>query len=224
MRSDLQNITMKKMQLWLLAVSGSATILVSCQVRETSEDEKHFIEVIGEHEQVTPDAGYRLNLSYNGPMKQRAEFQSWADSVKKVFPEMMKVNDNIYMNYMPEQTGKPIKPEMYQVGITYMISVEDSAAYGQLTDDLLKHNIPFNLNMTGTFVNPQDRLKLQKQLLAKAVENAKAKLDFLKGSDDRTYEIISIEELDNMQPYGPEYYEYNRRMASRVRVKARLLD
>ena len=114
---------------------------------------------------------------------------------------------------------------MYQVGVTYIVNVADSATYDQLAKDLLKRNIPFSLNMMGTFIDPKKKLALQQTILAKALDNAKAKLDFLKGGrPGSTYEIVSIEEMDNLQPYGPDYYDFNRRLAARVKVKARLID
>ena len=58
-------------------------------------------------------------------------------------------------------------------------------------------------------------------MLQQALNDAKIKLSFLAGQD-RTYEIIGIEELDNTTPYGPEYYDFNRRKMARIRVKARL--
>jgi len=52
-----------------------------------------------------------------------------------------------------------------------------------------------------------------------ALNDAKAKRSFLAGLD-RSYEIMGTEELDNTTPYGPGYYDFNRRMVARVRVKA----
>lgn len=213
---------MKKMHLWLLALAGSATLLAGCGQRDLADDDDHYLEVIGEYDQVTPDAGYKLNLSYNGPMEMRQKFQTWVDSLQQELPTMVKTNDNIYLNYMPEQMGKRVTPNMYQVGVTYMVNVADSATYQRIADQLLKRNIPFSLNMMGTFIDPAQKAKLQQELLGKALENAKTKLDFLKGDTSRTYEIVSVEELDNVAPYGPEYYEFNRRMMARVKVKARL--
>ncbi|MBB6611744.1 SIMPL domain-containing protein [Pontibacter sp. Tf4] len=215
---------MKKMHLWLLVLAGSATLLAGCQQRDMDDDDERYLEVIGEYEQVTPDAGYKLNLSYNGPMELRQKFQKWVDSLQQELPTMVKTNDNIYLNYMPEQMGKRVTPNMYQVGVTYMVNVADSATYQRIADQLLKRNIPFSLNMMGTFIDPAKKAEIQQQMLGKAIENAKTKLNFLKGDGSQSYEIISIEELDNVAPYGPEYYEYNRRMLSRVKVRARLND
>jgi hypothetical protein len=105
-----------------------------------------------------------------------------------------------------------------------MLSVSDSATYTRMANDLLKRNIPFSLNMMGTFLEPEKRLAMQKAMLGKALENAKAELDFLKGDPDKTYEIVSIEEMDNIQPYGPDYYDFNRRMVARLKVRARLIN
>ncbi|HEY4650739.1 MAG TPA: SIMPL domain-containing protein [Pontibacter sp.] len=212
---------MKKMSLWVLALAGSATFSTGCQQQHTTDDER-YLEVIGEYDQATPDAGYKLNLSYNGPMEMRQKFQVWADSLQKELPGMVKTNDNIYLNYMPEQMGKRITKDMYQVGVTYLVNVADSATYQRIADDLLKRNVPFSLNMMGTFIDPAKKIAVQKEILAKALDNAKAKLDFLKADNNKTYEIVSIEELDNIQPYGPDYYDFNRRMVARVKVKARL--
>ena len=54
-----------------------------------------------------------------------------------------------------------------------------------------------------------------------ALNNAKAKRSFLAGLD-RAYEIIKTEELDNTTPYGPWYYDFNRKRVAQIRVKARL--
>jgi len=216
---------MKRLYTWALILFGSAAIVAGCQIRDNKTTEDNYLVVIGEYDEVTPDAGYRLTLSYNGPMSMRDKFQVWADSMRKVLPGMVKTNDNIYLNYMPEQMSKRPGSDMFQVGVTYMVNVADSAMYDQLTKDMLKRKIPFSLNMTGTFIEPSKKLALQQKILAKAVDNAKAKLDFLKdGRPGSTYEIVSIEELDNLQPYGPDYFDFNRRMAARVRVKARLTD
>lgn len=214
---------MRKTYLWLIALAGSATLLAGCQQRTTADDE-HYLEVIGEHEQVTPDAGYRLNLSYNGPMEMRQKFDVWIDSLQKELPGLVKTSDNIYLNYMPEQMGKRPTRDMYQVGVSYMVSVTDSATYNRLAQDLLKRNIPFGLNMMGTFISPDKKAALQQQMLGKAVDNAKSKLNFLKTDNNQAYEIVSIEELDNLPPFGHDYYEINRRMVKRVKVKARLIE
>jgi hypothetical protein len=214
---------MKKFVKGVLLILWSAVIVAGCEPM-AEKSESQYLEVIGEHDETTPDVGYRLNLSYNGPMQLREKFQMWADSVQKIFPGMVKTNDNIYINYIPEQMGKRIRPEMYQVGVTYMLSVSDSATYTRMANDLLKRNIPFSLNMMGTFIEPEKRLAMQKAMLGKALENAKAELDFLKGDPDKTYEIVSIEEMDNIQPYGPDYYDFNRRMVARLKVRARLIN
>lgn len=215
---------MRRIYTCVLVLLVSPILLVSCEQQENSKTEENYLEVIGEYDEVTSDAGYRLTLSYNGPMSMRAKFQAWADSVQKVLPGMVKTNDNIYINYMPEQMNKRPSSDMFQVGVTYIVNVSDSAAYDNLAKDMLKRNMPFSLNMTGTFMDPNKKLAFQQKLLSKAVDNAKAKLDFLKASLEKKYEIISIMELDNLQPYGPEYYDFNRRMGARVKVKARLLD
>lgn len=198
-----------------------AGMLAGCNSQATQENER-YLEVIGEHEQSVTDGGYRLNLSYNGPMSMRKKFDSWADSMQNKIPDMVKINDNIYINYMPEQMDKKITDNMFQVGVGYNLTVDDSTAYSRITQDLLKQNIPFSLNMTGAYIEPEKKLAIRKEMLQKAIDNAKAKLDFLKGDGAGTYEIIAIEELDNQMPYGPDYYDYNRRMATRVKVKARL--
>jgi len=209
---------LKKVGLLCLA----AGLLTACKMETEKDEEGRYLEVIGEYEQAIPDGGYRLNLSYNGPMSLRKKFDVWADSMQQVLPSMTKTNDNIYINYMPEQMGKKITDNMFQVGVGYNVLVNDSSTYNSIAKDLLRQNIPFSLNMTGAFIEPVKELGLQKELLKKAIENAKAKIDFLKGDSGSTYEIISIEELDNQPPYGPDYYDYNRRMATRVKVKARL--
>jgi hypothetical protein len=215
---------MKRLCCRVLVLFGGAAILSGCERREVYK-EAHYLEVIGEYDEVTPEAGYRLTLSYNGPMNMRNIFQAWADSVQKVLPGMVKTNDNIYINYMPEQKEKRPGSELFQVGVTYIVNVTDSATYEQLARDMLKRQIPFSLNMTGTFMEPAKKLALQQKILARALDNAKAKLDYLKGGrPGSTYEIVSIEELDNLQPYGPDYFDFNRRMAARVKVKARLKD
>ncbi|MFD2515101.1 SIMPL domain-containing protein [Pontibacter locisalis] len=212
---------MKKINSIGLVLILSVAAFAGCQVREREEANQDYLEVIGEYEQQTPEAGYRLNLSYNGPIEQREKFLKWADSVKQVVPSMVKMNEGIYLNYMPEQMGKKISRDMYQTSVTYLLTVSDSSLYSSLTEDLLERNIPFNLNVMGTFMEPEQKTKLQHQMLQKAMENARAKLDFMI-SDGREYEIIGIEELDNTTPYGPEYYDFNRRMVARVKVKASL--
>jgi len=211
---------MKKLHVWVLALVAGVGSLGSCQMRNEAEEES--LQVIGEHEQLVPEAGYRLNLSYFGPLSGRQRFMAWADSLQKVMPHMVLTNESMnIMNYMPEQMGQEqIKPGMFQSNVSYNILVPDSATYGRITRDALRHNFPFNVNVTGTFVDPGKRQELQRKLMQQALENAKAKLDFLSGG--RSYEIIGVEELDTNQPYGPEYYEFNRKMAARIKVKARL--
>ncbi len=212
---------MKKHTLLALSLATSISLLSSCDNRNTATEE-NYIEVIGEYEQPTPDAGYRLNLSYNGPISMRDKFQKWADSLQQKFPSMVKTNENIFMNYMPEQMGPKINKNMFQVGVSYILTVSDTAAYNQITRDALKRNFPFNVNVMGTFVEPGKRLAIQKEMMQKAIENAKSKIETLSGGTDRKYEIVVIEELDNTTPYGPEYYDFNRRMIARIKVKAQL--
>lgn len=212
---------MKRLFKNALLICLAAVFFSACDQKAVGEEER-YLQVIGEYEQAMPDGGFRLNLSYNGPMSLRKKFDTWADSMQKVLPGMVKTNDNIYINYMPEQMGKKITDDMFQVGVGYNLTVADSTTYSQITKDLLRQNIPFSLNMTGAFVEPGKKVGIQKEMLQKAIENAKVKLDFLKGDSSSTYEIISIEELDNQQPYGPDYYDYNRRMATRVKVRAQL--
>ncbi len=212
---------MKKMNAWVLAALLGAATLSGCQTR-TANPEEDYLQVIGEFEQPMPEAGYRLSLTYNGPMNLRQEFIHWADSLREEVPSMMLTNDNTYFNYMPEQMAKEkIKPSMFQTSMTYNIVVPDSATYGRIIQSVLDNGFPFNLNVSGTFVEPAEKQKLQQELMQKALDNAKAKLNFLSGGEGK-YEIVGIEEMDNMQPYGPEYYEFNRKMASRVKVRARL--
>ena len=209
------------MNAWVLACLLGAATLSGCQTR-TAATEEDYLQVIGEYERPMPEAGYRLTLSYNGPMTMRHEFIRWADSLQQKVPSMLLTNDNTYLNYMPEQMGKEkIKPAMFQTSMTYNIVVPDSATYGRIIRSALNHRFPFNMNVSGTVVEPEQKQKLQQELMQKALDNAKAKLNFLSGGEGK-YEIVSIEEMDNMQPFGPEYYEFNRKMASRVKVKARL--
>ena len=212
---------MRKLHINILFLGLAASVFSACDNRISETDEK-YLQVIGEYEQTTPDGGYRLVLSYNGPVSTRNNFQYWADSLQKVMPEMVKTNDNIYINYMPEQMGKTISDNMYQVGVSYNLIVKDSATYNSISKDLLTRQIPFSLNMTGSFIGPEKKEAMQQEMMQKAIANAKAKLDFLKGDSAKTYEIIAIEELDSNQPFGPEYYDYNRRMVVRIKVKARL--
>ncbi|WP_242927254.1 SIMPL domain-containing protein [Pontibacter vulgaris] len=212
---------MKKNLLLALIFITSIGLLSSCETRNsTSED--NYIEVIGEYEQPAPDAGYRLNLSYNGPISLRPRFQKWADSLQQQFPSMTKMNENIFLNYMPEQMGKNINRNMYQIGVSYNLTVSDTASYNRITREALKRNIPFNLNVTGSFIEPGKRLAVQKEMLQKAIENAKSKIETLKGTPEKKYVIVSMEEIDSSVPYNPEYYDFNRRMVARIKVKARL--
>lgn len=97
------------------------------------EAQEDYLEVIGEHEQSMPDAGYRLNLCYNGPMGMRNKFMEWADSLRKQVPDMVLTSENIYIHYMPEQIGQEkIRPEIYQTSVSYNITVADSAMYGRI--------------------------------------------------------------------------------------------
>ncbi|WP_439879574.1 SIMPL domain-containing protein [Pontibacter sp. MBLB2868] len=209
---------MKKQKMLLPALLLGLGLMVSC-TPYTEED--NYLEVIGEYEQQTPEAGYRLNLSYNGPVELRDKFTAWADSMKKEVPSMVKSNENIYLNYMPEQMGKKISKDMYQTSVTYLLTVNDSAMYSNITQDLLKKNLPFNLNVMGTFIDPARKVKLQHTMMQKALENAKAKLALM-SDEGKDYEIVSVEELDNTTPYGPEYDDFNRRMITRLKVKAKL--
>jgi hypothetical protein len=213
---------MKMASLWGLALLvGMSTLLSSCDMRSDTEEE--YLEVIGEHEQTISDAGYRLNLSYNGPVNMRKSFLHWADSLQKVVPSMVLTNENIYFHYMPEQMAKEkIRPDMFQSSVSYNITVGDSAMYARIMKDVLDRNFPFSVNVSGTYLDQDRRRQVQQELMQKALENAKTKLNFLsKGAD--SYVIVGVEELDNTVPYGPEYNDFNRRMVSRLRVKARLL-
>ncbi|MFD3001596.1 SIMPL domain-containing protein [Pontibacter toksunensis] len=212
---------MKQVHVWVLVLLAGFGTLSSCQVRD--EEKEDYLEVIGEHEQTMPDAGYRLNLSYNGPMGMRNEFMEWADSLQKQVPNMVLTSENIYIHYMPEQMGREkIKPEMYQTSVSYNITVADSAMYGRIMQDVLRHNFPFSVNVSGTVIDPAKRQQVQQELMQQALENAKAKLNFLSPGEG-SYKIVGVEEMDNTVPYGPEYNDFNRRMVSRVKVKARLL-
>ncbi|AKD05352.1 hypothetical protein PKOR_22760 [Pontibacter korlensis] len=208
---------MRKLNVWVLVALLGLGTLSACETRSSTEEE-NYLQVIGEYEQSMPDAGYRLNLSYNGPMNMRARFTRWADSLQQVVPSMVLTSDNTYLNYMPEQMGQEkIKPSMFQTSVSYNIVVPDSATYGRIIQSALDHKFPFNVNVSGTFVEPERK----QELMQKAMENARVKLNFLSGGAG-SYEIVGVEELDNIQPMGPEYYEFNRKMVSRVKVKARL--
>ncbi|QCR22978.1 SIMPL domain-containing protein [Pontibacter sp. SGAir0037] len=199
-----------------IAVAGFS----SCTSRQAPDE--GYLEVIGEYEQPAAEAGYRLNLSYNGPLSLKDKFQVWADSLQKQYPSMIKMNENIFVGYMPEQMDKKMRTDMYQAGVSYNLDVADTAAYNQITRDALKRNFPFNVNVSGAYLSPEQRVKLQEQMLAKALENAKVKLNFLNKTTARQYEIVSIEELETNSPFGHEYYDFNRRVVSKVRVKAKL--
>lgn len=195
-----------------------ALLLNGCQPMEADEN---YFEVIGEFEQSSPEAGYRLNLSYNGPLNQRDGFVKWVDSVKQQVPSMVKLSENIYVNYLPEEMNRrPARGDL-QTSVSYMLTATDSTLYNRLAKDLLKRNLPFSLNVMGSYLDPDTRIKLQQEMMQKAVENARQKLEGLSG-EGKTFEIVGIEELDNTVPYGPEYYDFNRRMVSRVKVKARV--
>lgn len=212
---------MKKVCVWVLALLASVVALGSCDMRSNAGED--YLEVIGEAEQNMPDAGYRLNLSFNGPMSMRAKFSAWADSLQQEVPNMVLTSDNIYINYMPEQMGQEkITPNMMQSSISYNILAADSAMYGRILRDMLRRNIPFSLNIAGTFLDQEQRQKVQQELMQQALAHAKAKLGFLAGGEGK-YEIVGVEEMDNTVPYGPEYKDFNRRVVSRLKVKARRL-
>lgn len=88
--------------------------------------------------------------------------------------------------------------------------------------DMLRRNIPFNLNIAGTYLDQAKRRQVQQELMQEALAHAKTKLSFLANGGEK-YEIVGVEEMDNTVPYGPEYHDFNRRMVSRVKVKARRL-
>jgi len=212
---------MEKVNVWVLALLTGFSTLNSCQMRSSPGED--YLEVIGEFEQTMPDAGYRLNLSYNGPMSMRGNFMHWADSLQKQVPSMVLTSDNIYINYMPEQMAQEkIKPSMMQSNISYNIIAPDSATYGRILRDMLRRNIPFNMNIAGTFLDQTKRQQLQQELMQKALEHARTKLRFL-ANGEGNYEIVGVEEMDNTVPYGPEYNDLNRRMVARLKVKARRL-
>ena len=137
---------MKRMHLAILAFATGWLSLSSCEFREPGND--NYLEVIGQHEQQMPEAGYRLNLSYNGPMDKRDEFVAWADSLRQKVPGMVKTNESIYVNYMPDQMGRNVSKDMYQTSVTYLLTIEDSTLYNQISEDLLQHNFPFSINIT----------------------------------------------------------------------------
>ncbi|MCC9166302.1 hypothetical protein [Pontibacter harenae] len=83
---------MKKMYFGALAFIMSLSTLCSCT---STDSEENYVEVIGEYEQQMPEAGYRLNLSYNGPLAMRDKFVVWADSLKRLVPTMAKTSENI---------------------------------------------------------------------------------------------------------------------------------
>ncbi|WP_242920266.1 hypothetical protein [Pontibacter liquoris] len=195
--------------------------LGSCNKNKPADTGDNYLQVIGEYEQQLPGAGYRLNLSYNGPVAMRHAFVAWADSLQNKVPDMVKSNESIYVNYMPGQTGMHIRKDMYQTNITYILTVADSSLYAHLTQDLLRRNFPFTINVVGAALDPAKKLAVQQHMLEQALVNARAKLGFLAGKE-HLYKITSIEELDNTMPYGPEYYDFNRKMISRVKVRATL--
>ncbi|MCJ8164571.1 hypothetical protein MKJ04_06905 [Pontibacter sp. E15-1] len=201
-----------------LAVAVGLYLLSSCDTRR-NRDEATYLTVIGEYEQPMPDAGYRLNLSFNGPLRQRGAIKRWADSLQQQVPSMVLTSENVYMNYMPEQAAK-LQPELLQANISYNIIAADSAMYTRIMDDLLRRKILFSLQVGGTVVDHEERQRIQQELMQKALQNATQKLNALAGSED-SYEIVEVEEMDNTVPYGPEYNDFNRCMVSRVRVKAR---
>ncbi|MBC5992360.1 SIMPL domain-containing protein [Pontibacter cellulosilyticus] len=209
---------MKRLFQFSAAFLIGAALFSGC---EPVEAEENFVEVIGEFEQPSPESGYRLNLSYNGPMTKRDGFAKWVDSVQQQVPSMVKLSENIYVNYLPEEMNRrPGRNDMH-TSISYLLTASDSTLYNRLVKDLLKTDLPFSINVMGTYIDPARKTKLQQEMMEKAVENAKQKIEHLSG-DNQTYKIVSIEELDNVTPYGPEYYDINRRMVSRVKVKARL--
>lgn len=212
---------MKRRYLYTSILAAGLAMFASCDARRDDAREE-YIQVIGEHDENLPEGGFRLNLTFNGPLDMRDRFQVWADSLQRVTPGMLKLNDNIYINHMPEQMGRKISRSQYQVGVTYSLQVADSAAYNRITRDLFSRNLPFHLNVTGSSLEPERKAALQQEMMQQALKNAQQKLDFL--SNKRAYEIVSIEELDQAAPYGPEYYEYNRRAVSRVKVKALLKE
>jgi hypothetical protein len=94
--------------------------------------------------------------------------------------------------------------------------------YARIMQDVLKHNFPFNVNVSGTYLDQDKRQQVQQELMQKAIEHAKSKLNFL-SKGEGSYEIVGVEELDNTLQYGPEYNDFNRRMVARLRVRAKLL-
>ena len=212
---------MRKPLVWLLALLTGFGTMSGCEMRSNATED--YLEVIGEAERTMADAGFRLNLSYNGPLSMRAKFSAWADSLQQEVPGMVLTSDNIYINYMPEQMGQEkIQPGMMQSNISYNMIAADSAVYGRILRDLLRRNIPFNLNIAGTQLELSRRREVQQELMQEALAHATTKLSFLANGDDK-YEIVGVEEMDNTVPYGPEYYDFNRRMVSRLKVKARRL-
>lgn len=211
---------MKRGNNWLVAALLVAGLVSGCDNRAL-QPEENYLQVIGEAERPMVDAGYRLNLSYNGSMESRERFTQWADSLAKKLPGMSLINESVYFNYMPEQMGKEkIKPSMFQTSVSYNVTVPDSATYNRIIQDALDRQFPFNVNVSGTYLDEAKRAQVQQQLMDEALEHARAKLNSLSGGEGK-YEIVGIEELDSNQPYGPEYYEFNRRMVARVKVKAK---
>lgn len=214
---------MKKKYWAMLSLMAGLAFLSSCDSR-SSHSKEEYLEVIGEYEGTMPEGGFRLNLSFNGPLDMRNKFQVWADSMQQITPGLMKINDNIYLNHMPEQTGRNFNRSHYQVGVTYSLQVPDSVMYNRVTEDLFRRNLPFQLNVAGSILTSERKTALQQELMEKALANARKKLDFLSSGSNRSYEIVGIEELDQNAQFGPEYYEYNRRVISRLKVKARLIE
>ncbi|WP_018479131.1 hypothetical protein [Pontibacter roseus] len=212
---------MKKAYLQVLTLTILLIIVSGCDTRRAAAEEE-YIEVVGEYEGSLPEAGFRLNLTFNGPLDMHDRFQVWADSMQRQTEGMVKLNDNIYLNHMPEQMGRKISRSQFQVGVTYSLNVADSAAYNRITRDLFRRNLPFHLNVTGSYLEPERKAAVQRESLQQALDNARQKLDFL--SNGRSYEIVGMEELHQSPPYAPEYYEYNRRTISRIKVKARLTE
>ncbi len=211
---------MKKLIISTLVLGLGLVGLSSCESRKAADE--RYVEVVGEYEQTSPDAGYRLNLSYNGPLSMKRRFQDWADSLRQQYPSMVKMNENIFVNYMPEQMGNKMRDDMFQAGVSYILDVADTTAYNQITRDALKRQFPFNVNVSGTYMDPEQKAQAQKEMMGKAVANAKEKIEYLNQPDNRAFEIVSIEELEATPPYGHDYYDFNRRMIARVKVKARL--
>ncbi|GAB3831206.1 hypothetical protein GCM10028895_48280 [Pontibacter rugosus] len=150
---------MKRLFKGLVLASLFVSILSVSSCSTPAGQEENYLHVIGEYEQPMPDAGFRLNLSYNGPMDMRQKFNKWADSLRHEVPSMVRTNENIYLNYMPEQMGKKVNPNMFQTSVTYNIIVPDSATYGRIMQDALDHRFSFNVNVSSTFIDDAQRQK-----------------------------------------------------------------